>query len=272
MDDYCARLNPCCSEAKLGDECRTLTIQMAQSMHFDADAAEDCLARLAQIQAEPDQCSSVGRGSYYSAWSAAIPECEGVFSGGGSNSGGSAVGAACEWDDDCAAPESGVARCVPTTSIFDQICVPVTRGEAGDPCLATVAEANGTLTEWVGEATRAGGAFCHHADNLHCDAQSGTCIGAKQLGDACTSALECSSDAYCAPGGVCAARLAEGARCDNYFGECAGAGDCDDTSLTCTLPLPTGAACSDSSGTPCASGRCVEGTCTHPLAPLCGER
>lgn len=271
--DYCARIDPCCSDAKLGDQCRALTAQKAQAMHFDAAAAAVCLARLEEYSDDAAFCSGIAQTSYYTDWSAAIPECEAVFSGGSDSSGqGAPLGGACEWDEDCAAPEVGVVRCVPSTSIFDRVCAPVTRGKVGDPCLATVAEINGTLTEWAGEATAAGGAFCHFADNLHCDEQTLTCAGAKDLGEECTSTLECSSNAYCSPERVCAERLAEGDRCDNYFGECAGAGDCDDTSLTCTLPLPAGAPCSESGGTTCASGICSDGACTHPLAPLCGER
>lgn len=223
--------------------------------------------------------TSFKRSALVSVWSAAIPECEAVF-GGGSDSGvsssagsGSPVGAACDWDEDCAAPESGSVRRVPTTSIFDKICTPVTRGEAGDTCLGTVAEVDGgTVTEWASNATADGGALCDHADNLRCDDATNTCVGAGQLGEACSTMLDCASDAYCAPSGVCSTRLAAGAHCDNYSGECAGAGVCDDISSTCTLPLPAGAACSDSGGTPCASGSCVEGVCTHPLAPICGER
>ena len=182
------------------------------------------------------------------------------------------AGAACDWDQDCAPAESGSTRCVPTTSIFESICAPTTRGSAGDPCLGTVAELDGTLTEWSGGvATSAGGALCHHSGNLRCDEQTGTCIAVGDLGDACTSTLECSSDAYCDPRGACAARLVEGAQCDNYFGECAGEGDCDDTSQKCTLPLDAGAVCSADGSTPCASGSCIDGVCTHPLARLCGD-
>jgi hypothetical protein len=277
VGEYCDRISSCCSEARLGDGCQALTIQAVQGKHFDASTAADCLARLEQYQAAPDYCGALVQRAYASEWSAAIPACEAVFSG-SSDSGGLAPGAPCLLDEECAPPENGIARCapriaVPTVYVLDRICVPVTKGDVGDACLGTVDETYGMFTEWVGDITRAGGALCPSSENLHCDQQTGTCIRARDLGDACTSTLECSPEAYCDPKGVCAARLLEGEECHDLYQECAGTAECDVTSQRCTLPLPAGAACADQSGsTPCASGGCVEGVCTHPLTALCGER
>lgn len=276
VDEYCARISPCCSEAGVGDDCRSLTIQAVQGLQFHADAAESCLERLEQKQAEPGFCGQLGQGSYYSAWSAAIPECNGVFSGTSdlaSVEGAAAAGEACDWDDDCAALDGGVARCVPTGDDFERVCLVTTRGKAGEACVGTVAEADGgTETQWVAGTAAPEPALCQRSDNLRCDEQTRTCVATGELGDACSSSLECAVDTYCAPGGVCAARLAEGAACDAHAGECAGAGVCDDTTQKCTLPLPAGAACSETEGTPCASGRCFDGACSDPLALLCGDR
>lgn len=276
VDAYCARITPCCSEAGVGDDCRNLTIQAVRGMHFDADAAEGCLARLEQDHAARDFCSQLGQSAYYSEWSAAIPECEGVFSGASdstSASGGVPAGEACDWDEDCAALESGAASCVPVGDGFERICVPTTTGAEGDACVGTVAQADGgTATSWVSGATAAGGALCHRSNNLRCDDETKTCIATGEIGDACTTFLECAIDTYCAPGGVCAARLAEGESCDNSAEACAGGADCDDTTLKCTLPLPAGAACSIIDGPPCASGLCMDGVCSDPLTRVCGER
>jgi len=276
VDAYCARISPCCSDAGVGDDCRSVTIRAVQGMHFDADEAAGCLARLEQDDAEPDFCGQLGQSAYYSEWSAAIPECDGVFSGtpdSAGASGGVPAGGACDWDDDCAALEDGVARCVPTGDGFERICMPTTQGAVGDVCVGTVAQADGgTEIQWVADASATGGALCHRSDNLRCDEQTKTCVATGELGDACASSLECAVDTYCAPGGVCAERLAEGSACNAYAGECAGAGVCDDTTQKCTLPLPAGAACSETNGPPCASARCLDGVCSDPLALLCGER
>ena len=270
VDEYCARVSPCCSGPKLGDDCRTLALRAAQDLQFDADAATACLARLGQYQAEPEFCSSIGQSWYHSGWGAAIPECEGVFSHRG-GSGDLQAGATCIWDDECAAPERGIARCVSTDVLSESTCVHLTKAEAGDPCLGT-AGVSATETDWVAEATPDGSSLCYHSEDLRCDARTRTCVGARALGEACSSTLECASDAYCAPNGVCSVRLVEGARCDFFSGECAGTGACTNETRTCTLPLPAGAACPASGDADCASGVCEDGVCSDPLALLCGER
>jgi hypothetical protein len=117
---------------------------------------------------------------------------------------------------------------------------------------------------------------CYLADGVYCEAGT-ACASLKKVGEACGTpgSESCVANAYCdsaIAGGTCTARLPVDTACLPSAFNCEKGTTCDSGRRLCTLLLPFGSPCSDSSA--CQSGSCSNGACgegfASMLAFLCG--
>jgi hypothetical protein len=269
VGQYCALIEPCCTQGGLTSQCTSQVTGAAQGGTFDPNAAASCLAALTTLQGGADYCGGlvVSSGS----WSV-IPACAPVFQA----MGVTAAGQPCNQGSDCAPGPNGGAVCLTSfvggedggAPTLTSTCQQLT-GRVGDACFGTAAfgaiSSNPTQT----------GAICDQSQGVFCDDQTSLCVATRAVGGSCNSYDMCDPvTAYCnlSNANVCAARLPLGATCvGGLFNECAGTAYCDETSKKCVAPGGAGAACSTANANSgqCLSGFCNAGACTNPLEPLC---
>jgi hypothetical protein len=229
----------------------------AGKIEYDEDAAEDCLAAIADASCDP------------SARSARIPAeaCSDVYSGTGG------MGAACAFDEECASDNCMVPPCqmacclgtcgarIPTVAvgqscanagcgheafcdIVDDLCKALKPTGAtcmvGDECdfgLACVTMP--TTMVATCKALPALGEPCPDGEcasiAAHC--RGGTCVPIGLPGDPCTTAADC-ANAYDCRNGACAEYPTRGMPC---MLQCSDDSWCN--AGTCDAPKPNGAAC-----------------------------
>jgi hypothetical protein len=266
---YCALIEPCCTQEGLTSQCSFEVTQAAQQQTYDATAAASCLSALTTLQAGADFCGGlvVPSGSW-----TVIPACAPVF---GSPRVTAGVGQPCNQDSDCASGPNGGAVCLTTfvtgdggTNTLTSTCQQLT-GKVGDACFGTASFGG------ISSNPAQTGAICDQSQGVFCDDPTALCVATEAVGASCDTSFKCDAvTAYCnfSNAGICAARVQLGATCvGGLFNECAGNAYCNDTSKKCTAPGGAGAACSNTGTIPseCLSGFCNNGACTNPLAPLC---
>lgn len=124
---------------------------------------------------------------------------------------GAAVGAACDWDDDCAASPEGRVECVTrfdeATNGWVGLCQVQIPGKEGDgPCASL-----GSFSDEVPARVRT----CEGP--LYCEPDGRVCAPRGEVGAACSYAdtESCVETAYCDISGACAARAAFGESCSD---------------------------------------------------------
>ncbi len=277
-DQYCAALEPCCADAGLsttGTSCHALITLLAGATQYDAAKGAACIQTIQQASGQPGFCTTFGGAS-------ASAACNGVFSGleGGASAstGSTQPGQACTFSTDCAPAPGGGAECI-STGGATSICVQTTDGKAGDsPCVATVSGSTTSFTFSTGTVPSPA-YVCNVADGVSCSQTTNACAPLAQVGQSCSSDLDCAQTAYCSFGAAtsgpqCAPRLADGASCAASLSGCMATSACDVTTMTCKPLSPDGSPCADAST--CQSSVCENGTCGTSsnnqlgLALICG--
>lgn len=101
VEEYCEALSRCCQDASIPFEaakCRGLFALLTSSAEYDGAAASECIEQLRTTNCSSDSSSTESA-------------CDKVYVN-EPDQAGAAVGAACDWDDDCAASPEGRVECV----------------------------------------------------------------------------------------------------------------------------------------------------------------
>lgn len=266
-EQYCATLKDCCAKADLatdGAACQALFAWGATSSTFDAAAGAKCLASMKAAQSDADFCSL----------SKPQEGCDQVLK---SKSGTKTPGEACSKDADCASSTEGDVECY---SVYDggaetRSCMVLLSGKLGDkPCVGT-RDGEVRWSDWdpAKGAAPVKGYVCDLRAGNRCDKASMTCLALKAVGEACSSSMDCASNAWCDfDADECAARKAVGEACTSTS-QCVSTAYCGAASK-CVARLADGASCG--SGDECASGSCVNTKCTtsasFALQLYCGSK
>lgn len=272
----CRGLAQCCGRASLEfskSRCeyavRTAMIQTGvprstETVSYDAEAATACVSEVEALMAS---CVD---------WQNSVPlSCAAAFSGSLPPS------ATCIKEDDCAVPPGGAATCV-VDAMQQGTCTVRTSGAVNNPCVASCWTVGGVLQcepavdPYVTSTTiclAEDGLFCGPSGGcrrllgrgeacrtsadcqggLYCEATRGQCVPRTLVGNACSQADACVSDARCAESGLCVTGQPDGATCDELRvceGLCDAWGTCQasavrgflapfmPTNLLCSPPIP----------------------------------
>jgi hypothetical protein len=239
----CDSLGSCCSLASFvfdSTNCHAtetaqlkaeLTDMLTPAVHYDAQAAGDCLAELK------------GRTLCGSTRSADdIPACDRIFTG------TLATGQACTMSAECTPP----GFCNRDVTTEQGVCAPAgvapVRGKLGDNCSTTCDDPTSCRVDVAGDPSAAAPVACYRSDSLYCDI---TCQKFKALGEVCNASDGCQAGLFCDfDSAICTAPHPNGAVCS---------GDYQCQSHKCSADPSTGAdgTCSITSVT---AQQCANGT------------
>lgn len=263
ITNFCAQIEPCCSNVGLstsGATCTALTQAAASEGTFDAANGAACIAEIQREEAADTFCTTLGND---------IPACNQVFASTGTVQGGQP----CTQTSQCATPPGGGATCFLSVSTQDggttqtQTCVQTTTGQVGDgPCVGTI-QPGITVYSWSGSGPPPPqGVLCSVADGLTCDGATQKCLALAGVGQPCTQDSDCITSAYCATvgsGQQCAPRLGDGSSCGNAPTGCQATLYCNPTNTSCAPQVAFGSACTVNPGASRASA-----TTTFAAPPL----
>ncbi len=269
-DSTCNAVAGCCTAAGIAFDQVACTVQIREKLeataaspntHYDAAAATDCLAAIAQVAAVCDGGGPV--------------ECSGVFAG------TLPRGAECTLDAQCAVPHGGFSYCAwdeeddDTATCIQRFPAPRVLVGLGEECDWSCFAAHGGCD---GESSSADGSpvrLCRDSDGLFCS-EFGTCSTTSGLGESCETSDECSVGTFCEGEYQCAAQTPLGGPCSKSI-SCVDGAFCDKDAGICVAGKADGEPCQGSGE--CASGNCYvaqwddpSGSCGAPtLANVCAS-
>ncbi len=242
----CGSLGGCCKASSFAfEEAECRRVQTANfddeltgldpaKVHYDAEAASDCLAALRSNI----QCGRVNDSSANAA-------CNRVFTG------TVGPGQACTDSMECARPAGGSVYCEPAAEgSTAEVCTPsagsaAVHGKAGQACNGSCEDDScsiGVATGPGDTATPVALAVCYQNEGLYCG-PTGTCEALLGLGQNCSDFSACTTDLFCDfSTSVCTAPRELGAPCQGSD-ECK-SGYCDGDNAACAERAVTATTCS----------------------------